>query len=83
MTTNTPTDYDCGFVNGLTAAVSLGRAGASPDELALLLAEDPGQADPRGYSDHLSELRTILGTGLGIFGKDTCHEKTQADNIGG
>lgn len=52
--------YNEGFHDGLAAAVSLARAGCSGDDLSLLLDSDPARMDPRGYSDHLSELRAVL-----------------------
>jgi hypothetical protein len=58
--------YQHGFQDGLAAAVTLVRAGASGDDLAVLLPADPAQADPRGYSDRLGELRAILDT-TGLF----------------
>ena len=57
--------YDTSFMAGVEAAVTLGRAGVSPDDLALLLQKDPGQADRRQYTDHLETLRRILGTDFG------------------
>jgi len=55
-------DYESAFNDGLAAAVMLARAGASVDEIAALIPNDPGQMDPRKYSDHLTTLRAILGT---------------------
>jgi hypothetical protein len=54
-------EYGRGFIDGLDAAIRLCRAGATGDDLALLLHSDPGALDPRGYSDQLGALRQILG----------------------
>jgi hypothetical protein len=59
--------YTDGFCAGMEAAVTLSRAGARPDDLAVLLPADPGRADPRGYCDTLSELRRIMGSEFGGF----------------
>ncbi len=58
MTSN----YQAGFAAGLLAAVDLGRAGATPDDLAKLLPVDPARLDPAAYEDWLMELRCILQT---------------------
>jgi len=63
---STESTYDQGFSDGLAAAAALTRAGATGDDLALLLADDPGRQDPRGYSDLLNSLRAILDTN-GLF----------------
>lgn len=55
-------EYDTGFVAGIEAAVTLGRAGVRPDDLATVLPSDPGRIDPREYSDLLGELRRAMGT---------------------
>jgi len=56
--------YEHGFEHGMAAAVALGRAGASPDEIACLLDSDLGQVDPAAYQARLVELRKILQTDL-------------------
>ena len=55
-------DYSEGFRDGIHVAVSLARAGATADELAGLLPQDPGRVDPGQYQTRLQELRRILGT---------------------
>jgi len=60
-------EYQLGFTDGMTVAVTLARAGASPDDIGLLLERDPGKTDPREYSDQLGQLRAILDTS-GLFG---------------
>ncbi len=65
--TSPATGYEAGFHDGLAAAVDLGRAGAGPDQVALLLADDPATIDIRAYSDYLGELRAILSAGDHIF----------------
>jgi len=59
---NEPSEYDHGFLDGLITAVTLGRAGASPDQIAAVLPSDPGERDPAGYQTQLAELRRILRT---------------------
>ncbi len=59
-----PSDHDHDFNAGLTAAVTLMRAGATADEIGALLNDDPGRKDPAAYQTHLAELRRILRTNL-------------------
>lgn len=61
----TTQEYDNGFSDGLAAAITIIRAGATPDDLGILLPEDPGQTDRQKYQDHLSELRKALNMGFG------------------
>jgi hypothetical protein len=57
--------YAHGFEDGIGACIGLLRAGATPDDLARLLDEDPGQANPQVYQDQLAELRRTLNLGFG------------------
>ena len=57
-------DYDHAFNDGLAAAVTLMRTGATPDEIGALLSEDPGRKDPAAYQAALAELRQTLRTDL-------------------
>ncbi len=55
-------NHDEGLQSGLLAAVDLGRAGATPNDLAKLLPADPADYDPVSYEALVREIRGFLGT---------------------
>ncbi len=64
-----------GALAGLALAVDLTRSGATVDELAALLDDDPAEADPAKYQERLAGLRKLLDANfLGTKGKKATNE---------
>jgi len=53
-------DFDLGFAAGMRAAVALGRAGATPDDVASVVPHDPAVEDRTPYIELLAELAQRL-----------------------